>query len=82
MKLIFMTNRKLKAQDDGRLSHLSCIEGEFRAAFNIFPYRFVKITEQQFERYKKICKEVSPCFFTCAEHDNGLPKFINKLFYD
>lgn len=75
-----LTIREMKAQDDGRLTHLSCINGQYSAAFNIYPYSFERITKEQFEKYKPLCTKVSSNLFECAVHDNGFPSILNKIF--
>ena len=87
-------NRELLSQDDGRLIDMCVFKHEdgsieYRASFNVTPYRSEKISKKQYEHYKKLCTphheySASPNFmieyWTCATYDNGLPNWFNKLF--
>lgn len=90
-------NRELLAQDDGRLKDICVFKHEdgsleYKAGFNRMPYGSERITEKQYEFYKKLCKpaheySLAPDFmieyWICAPYDDGLPKLPNwfkKLF--
>jgi len=77
-----------RRQDDGRIQVMTVHpDGEILASFNSWPYRPTKITKEQFERYKPFLVKDNDTYEGLVEYwgespryDNGLPKFINKLF--
>lgn len=88
-----LTDQELRSRDDGRLLDLSLSKyGDtliYRAGFNNHPYRSIEITKEQYERYKKLCTSHHECstapefmieYWECAQCDNGLPNWFNKLF--
>lgn len=76
-----------RRQDDGRIQVISKhLNGEFLASFNTWPYSAVRITNEQFERYKPFLEKSEMTHEGILEYwsergkDNGLPKLINKIF--
>lgn len=80
--------RELLAQDDGRLQFLyKHKDGTMSAHFNTSPYQSVPLTQQQWDKYvvqctphHKYCVRTLLEMWACAEYDNGLPKWFNKIF--
>lgn len=76
-----------RRQDDGRIQVMTKHpDGEILASFNSRPYRAVRITEEQFERYKPFLVKSDEEYEGIVEYweeegkDNGLTSFINKIF--
>lgn len=77
-----------RRQDDGRVQYLSKFsDGTFMARFNEWPYQGIKITEEQYNRYKlalmptfEFCQGKLIEFYSEKKLDNGLPEFVNWLF--
>lgn len=90
-----MTNseiRDLRANDDGRVvSMMKTPNGEYRAIFNSMEtkYKSISITKEQFEKYLPYCSHVVEgdghekgyTFYFEPKPDNGLPGWINWLFF-
>lgn len=76
-----------RRQDDGRIQVMTKhYDGEILASFNSCPYCSVRITKEQFERYKPFLVKSDMEHEGILEYwgedkiDNGLPNFINKIF--
>lgn len=76
-----------RRQDDGRIRVVTVHpDGEILASFNTWPYRSIRISKEQFERYKPYLLKDYDTYEGIVEYwqepksDNGIPKFINNIF--
>lgn len=83
--------RELRAQDDGRVIVMTKTPTGYKAIFNDIKtkYKSVPITQEQFEKYLPYCSEIVVderdnrfVHYFEPKVDNGLPGWINWLFYE
>ena len=84
--------RNLRANDDGRVvSMMKTPNGKYHAIFNSIKTKYVSIsiTKEQFEKYLPYCSDVVEgdedekgyTFYFEPKPDNGLPGWVNWLFF-